>query len=195
MPGWDGPQINVTAQPALERAAAAIARLSQAEAGAVVLAGHPGSGKTLLTRIMMHSVGGSHRRFDHATATSYWSAVSYAEPVLLDAIRASYAYDGGFDDLVKRCTSARLLVLDDIGAGYVKESSQEWYDSLLWRFLDARQDKKTILTTNLRPAAFKDRVGFRAFSRLKEALSVDMERGSENMIALFEVPDYRAKTW
>lgn len=173
----------------------AIVRLSRAVSGAVILAGNPGCGKTLLTRIMAHSAGGQYRRFDHEAGKSYWSAVAYAEPTLLDAIRASYAYEDGFEQLVEKCATARLLILDDIGAGYVKKDSQEWYDSLLWRFLDGRKDKKTILTTNLRPAELKDRLGFRSFSRLKEMLSVDMERGSENLITLFDVPDYRGSSW
>lgn len=195
MPGWNGPQIDVSVHPEVERAAQAIARLSQAKAGAVVLAGNPGCGKTLLMRIMLHSVGGPYRRYDYEIGASYWSAVFYAEPVILDAIRGSYAYENGFEQLVEKCALARLLVLDDVGAGYVKDGSQEWYDSLLWRFLDNRKDKKTILTTNLRPAELKERLGFRSFSRLKEMLGVDMERGRDNLITLFDVPDYRSKNW
>lgn len=173
----------------------AIIRLSQAEAGAVVLAGNPGSGKTLLTRILVHSAGGPYRRFDHAIGRSYWSAVAYAEPALLDGIRTSYAYEGGFEQLVEKCATAQLLVLDDIGAGYVKSGSQEWYDSLMWRFLDRRKDKKTVLTTNLTPRQMAERLGDRCFSRIKEMLSVDMERGSDNLVTLFDVPDYRGNSW
>ena len=195
IPQWDGPRINVAIHSDLERATQAIVRLSQASAGAVVLAGNPGCGKTLLTRIMVHSVGGQHRRFDHAAGKSFWSAAAYAEPTLLDAIRASYAYEDGFEQLVEKCATARLLVLDDIGAGYVKDGSQEWYDSLLWRFLDRRKDKKTVLTTNLRPKEFSARLGYRCFSRLKEMLSVDMERGSDNLVTMFDVPDYRGNSW
>jgi DNA replication protein DnaC len=195
IPQWDGPRINVGWHPSLETAVRAIVRLGQAQAGAVVLTGNPGCGKTLLTKILVHSVGGVNRRFDHAAGESYWSAVTYAEPTLLDAIRASYAYEDGFEQLVEKCANARLLILDDIGAGYVKSGSEEWYDSLLWRFLDNRRDKKTILTTNLRPKLLAERLGYRCFSRLKDMLSVDMERGSDNLISMFDVPDFRGKSW
>lgn len=194
---WTGPTVDLSIHPALHLAAQAVSELSKNTAGSVVLAGNPGCGKTLFARILMHAVGGEYRTIDYVNGqmVSGWSAAFYAEPHLLDLIRESYAYEGGTNQLMSKCRSANLLILDDVGAGYVKDNSSEWYDSLMWRFLDGRKDKRTLITTNLRGNDLKDRLGERSFSRLKEMMSVGVINGRDNFISLFDVPDYRANKW
>lgn len=194
---WTGPTVDPSIHPALHLAAQAVSELSKNTAGSVVLAGNPGCGKTLFARILMHAVGGEYRTIDYVNGemVSGWSAAFYAEPHLLDLIRESYAYEGGTNQLMSKCRSANLLILDDVGAGYVKDNSSEWYDSLMWRFLDGRKDKRTLITTNLRGNDLKDRLGERAFSRLKEMMSVGVINGRDNFISLFDVPDYRGNKW
>lgn len=195
LPGWTGPRINLRHHPTLEQAALALLRLSKSEAGALVLSGNPGCGKTELAEILLHSVGGTYRTTNWATLETEWSAVRYAEPVLLDDIKASYGHDDGPRQILDKCLSARLLILDDIGAGYVRENSAEWYDSLLWRLLDGRQHKKTLITTNLRSEELRQRVGYRCADRLKEMMAANTARGRDNWIDLFDVPSYRARSW
>lgn len=160
------------------------------------MAGNPGCGKTLLARILLHAAGGQYRAIDYTDEgiVSVWNAVFKAEPELLDEIRETYGYEGGTRQLINKCANARLLIIDDLGAGYVKDGSQEWYTALMWRFLDNRKDKRTIVTTNLSPQEFSKHIGPRAWSRLKEVLGLTAS-GSSNVIDLFNVPEYRAINW
>jgi DNA replication protein DnaC len=157
----------------------------------LVLAGGYGCGKTTIAKIVLHAVGGPVAviDWDGGKPESIRNATFYSEPELLEAIRESYSGNGEAG-ILNSCQRARLLILDDIGAGYVKEESQRWYEDILWRILNERADKKTLVTTNLKPPELQGRIGGRAWSRLKEMLG-----SSENYVNLFDVPDYRGKDW
>ena len=122
-------------------------------------------------------------------AESVHNGVFYSEPDLLADIRRGYS-DGSEAGVVGRCQRAKLFIFDDVGAGYVKEESQRWYEDVLWRILDERTARKTLITTNLTPPEFQARIGGRAWSRLRELLGA-----AENYVSMFEVPDYRGKDW
>lgn len=195
IPGWAGPTIDLSVHPALGRAARAVAILSKQNSGCAILAGNTGCGKTTFARILLHSIGGEYRTLDFTPSgvDSIWNASFYDEPTLLDKIRESFGYDGGPEQIISRCNKARVLIIDDLGAGYVKADSIAWYNSLIWRIFDNRTDKVTLITTNLLPVQFRERVGFRCYSRLQEMLSISVASGSDNFIDLFEVPDYRKR--
>jgi len=190
--GWSGPTMNLEVDDRLHEAAYAVTQLSRGDTNGVILMGSPGCGKTLLANILLWAAGGAVRTVVDGPAgvRSVWSAVFYAEPDLLDQIRDSYSYNNGLEQLVRKVNNAQLLILDDLGAGYVKDGSEEWYTSLIWRFLNERQDKRTLITTNLQPAEIKTRIGDRAMSRIKEMLG---ER--TYIVDLFGVPDYRGNNW
>jgi len=184
--------MNLEVDPRLHEAAWAVTELSKADSGGVILMGNPGCGKTLLARILLWAAGGEVRTISDGPAgvQSVWAAAMYAEPDLLDQIRDSYSYRNGLEQLMGKVNNAGLLILDDLGAGYVKEESKEWYTSLMWRFLNNRHAKRTLITTNLQPAEINERVGDRAWSRIKEMLG---ER--HYIVNLFGVPDYRGRAW
>jgi DNA replication protein DnaC len=159
--------------------------------GGLVLAGGYGCGKTSIAKIVLRAVGGPIPiiLWDTGQPESIRNAVFYSEPDLLEDIRKSYS-GGGEAGLISHCQRTKLLIFDDVGAGYVKEESQRWYEDILWRILNERADKRTLITTNLTPPELQTRIGGRAYSRLKEMLG-----SSDNYVSLFNVPDYRGKDW
>lgn len=167
-----------------------------ARSGGLVLMGGCGCGKTHIARRIVHAFGGTAPVMaweeENKRWVSVYNSVFYAETDLLGDIRATYRKDkGSADSILRRCRSAKLLILDDVGIGYVKEDSQQWYESIMWQVLDDRAERNlsTMLTTNLTPNELKIRLGNRAFSRLKGLVK------EENVVNLFDVPDYRGKDW
>jgi DNA replication protein DnaC len=188
---FDGPRIDLAWHPSLAEVAQRVTAWHKSERGGLVLAGGYGCGKTSIARIVLHAVGGPLPMIDWSSgqAESIWTATFYSEPELLEDIRRSYKENGeGF--IVSRCQRAKLLIYDDAGAGYVREESQRWYEDILWRILNDRGDKKTLITTNLTPPEFQARIGGRAWSRLREMLGP-----AENYVSMFDVPDFRGKDW
>lgn len=159
------------------------------EGGAIILAGGYGCGKTTLAQIAYHHSGGPVIVTDWGSGKpeAIHNAVFCNEPDLLEEIRQSYR-DGGESKLVARLQKCRLLILDDIGAAYVKEESQRWYEDIMWRIFDNRKDKKTLMTTNLNPVELRTRLGGRCWSRVQEMLG-----RPDNFVSMFSVPDYRAQ--
>lgn len=191
---FQGPQVDLNWHPRLKEAVQRIIFWHSQPAGGLVLAGGYGCGKTTLARIVLHAVGGPIPIiiWDGPQPESVRNAVFYSEPELLEDIRGSYSdrASGSESSIVSQCQRAKLLIFDDVGAGYVKEDSQRWYEDILWRILNERFNQKTLLTTNLTPPELQARIGGRGWSRLKEMLG-----SSENYVSLFDVPDYRGKDW
>jgi DNA replication protein DnaC len=147
---------------------------------AVVLAGEPGCGKTHLA----------------SAAVSWLNDPLYAllvdEPNLNADIRATYDGDGTEKAIVGRLRRTPRLVIDDVGTAPVKETSREWWQSVLWRIIDRRYERQMplIVTTNMDLVELARWLGARAFSRLQGMLETN-----ENFVDMFDVPDYRAKDW
>lgn len=163
----------------------------------LVLAGDTGSGKTSLARIVYQAAGGNTPFTDQQNGewVTARRAVMYSEPDLLEDIRSGYGSGDGAKKeagILRVCRMAQTLILDDVGAAYVKPESQAWYEDIMWRLLNERASggRKTMLTTNLSPTDLKIRIGKRANSRLKEILA-----GAEFYVMMFNVPDYREKGW
>lgn len=186
-----GPQVDLDWHPSLGEVTRRVASWHKQEAGGLVLAGGTGCAKTTIARIVLHAVGGPIPVIDWSSgrAESVRNAVFSSEPDLLEDIRRGYN-TGGEAHIVGACQRAKLLILDDVGAGYVREESQRWYEDILWRILNERANKKTLLTTNLAPPELQARIGARAWSRLKEMLG-----SSDNYVGMFDIPDYRGKGW
>lgn len=114
-----------------------------------VLAGSVGCGKTTAAVRWLHAHGG-------------------ARPVFCKA--AAFVAAGRFDrEFRARWEVATALMLDDLGAEYAdaKESFIADLDELIDFYAESRS--VLVVTTNLRPDAFKARYGARIESRLRES--------------------------
>lgn len=66
------------------------------------------------------------------------------------------------DDIIKRLESLDLLVLDDVGAEYVKRDAQgfeTWASEVLFQVINSRQALPTVYTTNYSAGDFSDKYG------------------------------------
>lgn len=147
---------------------------------ALVLAGNPGCGKTHLA----------------SAAVAWFNDPLYArlvdEPNLNADIRATYSGDGSEKAIIGQLRRTPRLVLDDIGTASVREDSIEWWQSILWRILDRRAERRMplIITTNMHLLELTEWMGSRAASRLSGMLDSE-----DNFIDLFGIPDYRMRNW
>lgn len=190
-PQWTGPQIDLAWHPLLPQVVRRLSEWHKGTFGGLILGGGYGCAKTTLARVVLHAVGGPIPVIDWSSGRpeSIRNATFYAEPELLEDIRDSYG-SGSETRIINQCRRAKLLILDDVGAAYVKEESARWYEGIFWRLLSERGQLKTLITTNLTPPELRGRIGSRAWSRLQEILN-----GPDNYINMFEVPDYRARNW
>jgi len=139
------------------------------EGKSVILTGNTGSGKThLAVSMMAEFVKG---RFD---------ALFVTLPDLLLEIRDSFSGKSSITEkaIVEWYSTKQFLVLDDVGA----EKPSEFTVSTLYLILDRRirQERQTIITTNLDMRGIEEYAGARIASRISE-----MENIKVNM------PDYR----
>ena len=165
----------------LEAARRAMAGWINGEVEGLVLAGHPGSGKSHLARVAKAFFGDPLH------------ALVIAEPELKASIQASYNGVGEPETvLIGRLRRAPRLILDDIGTAYVKLETRAWWQEIFWRLLDKRaeQHMPLMLTTNLELPALAEWLGARAFSRLADLLGDE-----SNFVDMFQVPDYRMRNW
>jgi len=89
-----------------------------------------------------------------------WDMPSYVREI-------KNSYDkGGTAEIEASTIEPAILIMDDLGAEHVKTA--EWYHGLMYDILNARwkDQKATLVTTNVNPAELRDRIGDRAFSRL-----------------------------
>lgn len=189
---WNG--LNRDWHPEVDNAIKQTVDWHKSDAFGLVLSGGYGCGKTSIARIVIKAAGGPTpmmERDGNGDWVQIINAVIYSEPELLAAIKEGYGRNNNDAAIVRRCRQARLLVLDDIGAAYVRDESRPWYEDILWRILNERDKpgKKTMLTTNLSPAELKVRLGGRAHSRLKGLVD------EAHYCQMFNVPDYRARNW
>ena len=123
--------------------------------------GNPGTGKTLLSSIILtelilrHSAEGrfikiSRTFFSRLKATFVEGSETYGKSSIIESDLAN----------------ADILVIDDFG---VQRDSQ-WEQETLYNLVDARYEaeKFTIYTTNNNPATYKELFGGRILSRIKE---------------------------
>lgn len=139
----------------------------------LTLVGEPGTGKTHLALGM-----GWHWLENDMGLVKYYEAES-----LLDDLRRGFSVSDperaySFDQLMKWLKEVDLLILDDLGV----EKPTEWAAAKLDEIVDHRyiHGGRTVMTTNLDPAAFGARGEARLASRL-----------TEGVIEILECDDYR----
>lgn len=129
--------------------------------------GKPAAGKTHLTRAMAIQLVKRYRAVPCALSV----------PDLLREQRRTFR--AGADEAVTpldRAMGADLLILDDLGAEYMRErtnarSEVDWVDEQLYLILDARvnNNRPTLFTTNLTPSDLKKTLSARVHSRLERS--------------------------
>jgi DNA replication protein DnaC len=136
------------------------------------LSGQTGSGKTHLAVAMIRAM---------VQTTKELQAKFVPAPELLLRIRSTFNGDQEKEtEVIAEYSSVPILVLDDLGA----ESRSEWTEATLYLLLDRRNrdEKQTIVTTNLSLADIQERLGARIASRLHDMRIIKLN-----------LPDYRKK--
>lgn len=111
-------------------------------------------------------------------------------PSLLSDIRSTYANRNDYrhrtqDDIMNALKEVELLVLDDIGAEYVKPDAngyESWAADILFQIANNRQGKKNIYTTNFSSKDLTRKYGMmskRIISRLMSNAKVIKVEGSD----------------
>ena len=146
----------------------------------MVLRGNTGCGKTHLAIAVAKNTATRDQRCRGGAYVP--GAIFTTAPELLLKIRSSFRDDSieSEEYVIDYHTACELLVLDDLGA----EKTSEFAITTLYLILDRRirEDKQTVITTNLTPEEIEQTFGSRIASRLSA-----MENIKINM------PDYRKK--
>lgn len=139
--------------------------------GSVLVSSDTGTGKTTVTRAMVH-----HRRDREVAKVLAGRPGTKPTPLLwtlrdlvwttgfdLAKARRENALGDGEARLVQRAMSCKLLVIDEVGF-------EVQHDTIFQEVMNARYvgERPTIVTTGLRPDAFAKRYGDAAYRRLTE---------------------------
>ncbi len=112
----------------------------------------------------------------HLLVSALWEAARlghtiafYDEPGLLSAIRDTYnGNDKSDKSIIEQAKSAHVFGMDDLGRGYVRAQSIEWYQDIMYQILNERYNvsRPTLVTSNMSPDRLGQRLGGAAYSRL-----------------------------
>lgn len=112
-------------------------------------------------------------------------------PMLMKRIRSTYGKNEDSEiAILKRIEEADLLVLDDIGAEYVKSTNGEesWATDILFSIINSRVDKPNVFTTNYNSAGLTEKYGYHG-----ERIVSRMMKGTKKI--KLEGKDYRTQEW
>jgi DNA replication protein DnaC len=120
--------------------------------GWIVLSGASGCGKTHIAAAIVN-----------AMVARGQPALFVVVPDLLDHLRAAYqpGAELGYDELFERVLNAPVLILDDLGT----QAPTAWAQEKLFQLINHRFNARlpTVVTTNLAPDQFDDRLRTRLF--------------------------------
>ncbi|GED03689.1 ATP-binding protein [Bacillus atrophaeus] len=109
--------------------------------------------------------------------------------MLLRKIRNSYGNSKETEEhILKSIESCDFLVLDDLGAEYVRKDSdgkESWATDLILTIIESRQDKPNIITTNYNVEALQQKYGVhggRIISRMMQGTKVVKFTGEDRRI-------------
>lgn len=129
--------------------------------GSLVFSGDPGIGKSHIAVAIKKALSKEH------------TTLFLKSTELLGFIRDSYnGANHTEQDVFDICREVDLLVIDDLGAEYSKESENEsWASDIIYRVLDSRLGKSNIITTNYAESLLEEKYGLngkRITSRMSE---------------------------
>jgi DNA replication protein DnaC len=127
----------------------------------VLITGNPGCGKSHISFGIANNVNEMSRRDGHAMTVVYFN---YKK--VYNMVTASFSDKTmkGRDYFLKIAENAQCLVLDDVGSELKKDSA--YSSELLTEFLDSREEKQTIITSNYNFESLKQLYDPRFTSRL-----------------------------
>jgi len=114
----------------------------------------------------------------HLLYSLLWEALNqhktiavYDEPGLLKDIRDTYSDSDSKrkqKDILDEAMQVDVFGYDDLGRGYVKSVSTDWYQDILYQILNERYNSKLpfLLTSNDPPETVRKRIGGPQYSRL-----------------------------
>lgn len=122
----------------------------------LLLSGDPGLGKTFLSACIARTVGGNGHSVVYDTAGHVFAAFE------------AQKFGRGTDEdeaAVNRCLCCDLLVLDDLGT----EMTTAFVQSAFYEIVNSRLlgERKTVISTNLSPAAIERQYGAAVASRIR----------------------------
>lgn len=158
--------------------------------GGMILAGSNGTGKTEIARAICDLFG---------PGSAFLNELD-----MVVKVRSSYSGEGSEFSVLNPYKTSKLLVLDDLGGD--ENCKLPWIQGIYTYLLNDRMryGQPTIITTNLHLVAkvltkagteikakpIEDRLGVRAFDRLKHQV-----RSTDGYISFFGIPSYRGKDW
>lgn len=144
--------------------------------------GRPGCGKTHLATAMVINI---MRRFGV-------TGLVVSVPALLRDQRRSFGESAGRLSPIERASAVDVLVMDDIGAEYLRtradaRSDVDWVDEQLYLLLDERlrENRPTIYTTNMATNDLRSTLSERVASRIERSEvmpALEMARVSERVL-------------
>lgn len=131
----------------------------------LILSGDPGVGKSHIAVAITNALAKSH------------SVLFLKSTNLLDFIKETYGQARHTEqDVLDICADVDLLVIDDLGAEYSRESSSEsWASDILFKVIDSRLDKSLIITTNYSESLLEEKYGFNG-KRITSRMSDNAEK-------------------
>lgn len=127
-----------------------IVNFDKEDGSSLVLSGEPGVGKSHIAVSIANALKDKH------------TVLFLKSTNLLDFIKESYSGEKYTEaDVLDTCAKVDLLVLDDLGAEYAKASEHEsWASDIIFKVLDSRLGKSTVITTNYNESGLEEKYGF-----------------------------------
>lgn len=147
--------------PKLTTATKAVVKFlsSPRDAWCLVLAGHPGTGKSTAAAHYLWVTADTHN-VGSSTAQRWYTAHEVSRI-------SNYSNSAGYKSDLEKIMRVPVLVIDDLGVEYLDKNG--FFNSRFDEIMDARYNnfRKTIITTNLAPDNFQKRYGKRVTTRIR----------------------------
>ncbi|MGY3717155.1 ATP-binding protein [Sutcliffiella cohnii] len=142
-----------------------------------------------------YGLGKSHLSYAIAKGVQEqgFTAIFIDTPKLLEMIRSTFSSNRSKEklqesEILRFIDKADLLVLDDIGAEYVKDEKESWATDVIFRLTTSRTDKANIYTTNCSSAELTAKYGAHGGRILSRMMN------KTKKVEIFG-KDYRIKGW